>query len=570
MSKERFFHSSFTPSEADPKTLEAMLVGRSKIASRVVERIHHSATSGEKHQDLLIGPRGIGKTHLLSLVRHRIKADASLRDRLAIAWLPEDPYETSYTDLLLEILRELSDEYPSEDFDQLISTARSQHDPYLLETGLEQALLQWLGDRTLLILAENLQDLFSDIGESGQEKLRALIQNTGQITIVATSTSLFAAVARRNKMFFGFFRQTELPPLNVLEARELLVKMAQLDGDAALEEQLRSPLGLARIRAMHLLAGGSPRVCTLFFEFLTCDSIDNLLAPFKQLVDKLMPYYQGLMRTLSPQQRRIVEAFCRAKGACSAPNLADQLHLKPQTVSTQIRRLRELGYLSPVDDVARGTLFELREPLMRYTIQSKQDRGEYLKHVIEFLRLWYSPSELEKRAERAQNTHEKRYLMEAALRSIRDGDPIAKVLNEDFTAASASGDFEAALRALDSRLARNEKDFGALEVKARILLFLKRSEEAVSCFIRATEIDPSRPAAWVALAEASFDINDIAEAVRAMRRAVELTPDSPENLRLLGWYLRCDGKNLEAQEIIAQAVAVGNTPKTPKIGTNEE
>ena len=496
------------------------------------------------------------------MVRHRIKADVSLRDKLAIAWLPEDPYESSYTDLLLEILRELANEYPSKDFDQLISTARSQHDPDLFETGLEQALLQWLGDRTLLILVENLQDLFSDIGESGQEKLRALIQNTGQITIVATSTSLFAAVARRNKIFFGFFRLTELPPLNVLEALELLLKMAQLDGDAALEEQLRSPLGLARIRAMHLLAGGNPRVCTLFYEFLTCDSIDTLLAPFKQLIDKLMPYYQGLMRTLSPQQRRIVEAFCRAKGACSAPNLADQLHLKPQTVSTQIRRLRELGYLSPVDDVARGTLFELREPLMRYTIQSKQDRGEYLKHVIEFLRLWYSPSELEERAEQAQNTHEKRYLVEAALRSSRDGDPIAKVLNADFSAASVSGDHEAALRALDGRLARNEKDFEAMEAKARILQHLKRSEEAVSCLIRATEIDPSRPAAWVALAEASFEINDIENAVTAMRSAVELTPDNPENLRLLAWYLRCDGKNFEAQKITAQAVEVSNTPLT--------
>lgn len=562
MSKGRFFHSSFTPSEADPETLEAMLVGRSRIARRLVERIRDSATSGEKHQDLLIGPRGIGKTHLLSLVRHRIKEDDSLHHKLAIAWLPEDPYESSYTDLLLEILRELADEYPSEDFDQRISTARSQHDPDLLETELEQTLMQWLSDRTLLILVENLQDLFSGIGESGQEKLRALIQNTGQITIVATSTSLFPAVARRNKMFFGFFRQTELLPLNVLEARELLVRLAQIEGDTGLEEQLRSPLGLARIRAMHLLAGGSPRVCTLFYEFLTCDSIDTLLVPFKQLVDKLMPYYQGLMHTLSPQQRRIMEAFCRAEGACSAPSLANELHIKSQTVSTQIRRLCELGYLSLVDKVARGTLFELREPLMRYTIQSKQDRGEYLKHIIEFLRLWYSPSELEERAEQAQDAQDKRYLVEAALRSNRDGDPIVKALRADFTTASASGDHEAALQALDGRLARNEKDLDALETKAQILAYrLKRPKEALPYQIRATEIDPSRPAAWVKLAALHFESKEIEEAVTAMRRAVVIKPKNPENLRLLAWYLLCGGKKIEAQEIYTQVVEAGNEPK---------
>ena len=92
MSKKHFFHSSFTPSDAQPKTLETMLVGRTEIAKRLVERICESATTAGKHQDLLIGPRGIGKMHLLSLVRQRVKAKNELQNKLAIAWLPEDPY----------------------------------------------------------------------------------------------------------------------------------------------------------------------------------------------------------------------------------------------------------------------------------------------------------------------------------------------------------------------------------------------------------------------------------------------------------------------------------------------
>ena len=81
---------------------------------------------------------------------------------------------------------------------------------------------------------ENLDNLFSDIKESGQEKLRALIQTTAQITIVATSASLFAAVAQHNKTFFGFFRQTALQPLNMRDAHELLVRLARLEENTEL------------------------------------------------------------------------------------------------------------------------------------------------------------------------------------------------------------------------------------------------------------------------------------------------------------------------------------------------
>ena len=563
MSKKHFFHSSFTPSDAQPKTLETMLVGRMGIAKRLVERIRESATTAEKHQDLLIGPRGIGKTHLLSLVRHRVKAKNELQNKLAIAWLPEDPYVNCYTDLLKEILCVLRDEYPSENLNQDILIAQAQHDPDSLETALEQTLLQWLNDRTLLILMENLDNLFSDIRESGQEKLRALIQNTAQITIVATSASLFAAIAQRNKIFFGFFRQTELQPLNVHEAHKLLVQLAKLGEHTELENQLHLPLSLARVRAMHMLAGGSPRVCTLFYEFLTCESIDTLLIPFKQLVDKLMPYYQGLMRGLSPQQRRIIEAFCRAEGACNASILADELNLKPHTVSTQIRRLRELGYLTPANDTGRSTLFELREPLMRYTIQSKRDRGKYLKYLIEFLRLWYSPRELKEYADKSSSEEEKRYLHEAAQRSNRDGDPIVMILNRDFTSASLLGNQEAALQALETRLATNKNDIDTLKTKAQLLVS-KDTEEALQCLIQVTNLDPSRIEAWVELARVYFSIDKIEEAVKAMNCAVEKNPENLENRRLLAWYLRQNGKELEARRIYTQIVRTGNGLKTAK------
>ncbi len=70
--------------------------------------------TGNKHQILLIGPRGIGKTHLIALLHHRITQDPTLSDKVRIAWLLEDETITSFVQLLRRIYELLAEEYPAE------------------------------------------------------------------------------------------------------------------------------------------------------------------------------------------------------------------------------------------------------------------------------------------------------------------------------------------------------------------------------------------------------------------------------------------------------------------------
>ena len=58
--------------------------------------------------------------------------------------------------------------------------------------------------KTLLILCENLVDLFHGLGEEGQKRWRAAIQEDGNWTIVASTPSLFAAVTLQDNPFYGF------------------------------------------------------------------------------------------------------------------------------------------------------------------------------------------------------------------------------------------------------------------------------------------------------------------------------------------------------------------------------
>jgi len=58
--KNHLYHSSFNPSQSDEKTLEALFVVREDLAQRIIRGISESAKTGDKHQVLLVCPRGIG------------------------------------------------------------------------------------------------------------------------------------------------------------------------------------------------------------------------------------------------------------------------------------------------------------------------------------------------------------------------------------------------------------------------------------------------------------------------------------------------------------------------------
>ena len=412
-----FFLSRFTPSLVSPEILEAIFVQREPLAEDLVERIRSSAFTSSKHYSLLIGPRGIGKTHLVSLVHHRVQSDKHLVERLICAWLREEEWGiTSFLDLLISILRAISQ--TSEDskvkagLPQLFEMQSAE-----AELAAEQLLLEIIGDRTLLVLVENLDQVFEGMGETGQQKLRAFIQNNPCWTILGTSQSLFKGVSLQDSPFYGFFEVTHLREFSFEDAVSLLVRIAQHQGDQDLARSLRTTSGRSRIRAAHHLAEGNPRVYVILSQFLTHSSLEQLVEPLMQTLDDLTPYYQARMSYLSPQQRKLVEFLCDRRGAVSVKEIAKHNFLADSTTSSQLARLRELGYVRPAR-VGRESFFELREPLMRLSLEVKRQRGEPIRLLVDFLRLWFSQDELRERLDRLEEGArvDKRYLLRAMKR----------------------------------------------------------------------------------------------------------------------------------------------------------
>ena len=224
--KQDSFVARFTPSILSAETLEAIFVKREKLAARLVDLIRESALTDNKHYVLLVGPRGIGKTHLVSLVYHRVKADQQVADRLLVAWLREEEWGvSSFLDLLLRILRALREEENDKDLaaecDRLRTLSAGQ-----AELDAQNLLKRTVGKRTLLLIAENLDDIFNGLGDDGQERLRAYIQNNPFFTILATSQSLFSGVSLRTSPFYAFFETQHLDELGFEDAVSLVAKIA--------------------------------------------------------------------------------------------------------------------------------------------------------------------------------------------------------------------------------------------------------------------------------------------------------------------------------------------------------
>ncbi|MBD5770297.1 ArsR/SmtB family transcription factor [Marinomonas colpomeniae] len=382
----------YTPSILAPETLQAMFVKRDALLTSLYNKHKSSVLENSKHFSLIVGPRGMGKTHLISMLYHKLKQDHVLKKTMLLTWLREEEWGiSSYLDLLIQILRNLENDENSIDLSTI---------DVLYELGLTDAEYQaeklienLLVNKVLVILAENLNLIFDGLGTDDQEKLRAFIQNTGKVTIAAATQSLFASVTSRSKPFYGFFTVTHLEKFTLKDAIQLLLNIAKRDKNEALIEVLNTEEGQARIRALHHLAGGSPRIYVLFSQFIQADTLNEFTEPMMKMLDELTPYYQAKMLDISAQQRKLIMCLCRESGAVTVQTLAKKNHISPQTASSQLKKLKASGFVESTQ-YGRQSYYEIAEPLLRMVLSVKDNRGAPIKLAIDLIRHFYTTTEL--------------------------------------------------------------------------------------------------------------------------------------------------------------------------------
>ena len=400
MSKGVLSGSRYSPGNLDRESLETLFVGRRSVMDDVLTRATRSIETSQKHYLLLVGPRGSGKTHFLALAHHRLMdciEAVGAADRVAVAHLKEEEWGVaSYLDLMVRILRALANESP--ELEQAITDvyATFAKDPANAEALATRLLRRHTRGKTLLLLCENLADLFDGLGDEGQKRWRAAMQQDGNWAVVATTPQLSPALTLQENPFFGFFTIRVLDRIDLGTGMQLLAKKAIHEGKADLAEFLRTPIGRARVRAIQHLAAGNHRAYVVLFDFLDKESLDDLVGPFMHLVDDLTPHYQDRMRRLAPAQRKILE-FLSGKGKpVTVKDIATPCLMSQQTAATQIGKLETAGFVARTHS-GRNTFCELAEPLMRICIEVKNNNAGQFRLLVEFLRHWFTTRELQDR-----------------------------------------------------------------------------------------------------------------------------------------------------------------------------
>lgn len=493
MSSERPFLSHFSPQWTNPEYLEKILVQRGDLLAESVATVRDSVLTDRRRHMLFIGPRGAGKTHLVTLIQHRLSQDAALTDRMRVAWLNEDETATSFLRLLIAIYRSLSERYPAEFSAETISKLAGK-DPKTAEQQLTADLLRDLDGRIIVCLMENLDCLFRSLSVAEQRNWRAFLQNHPVIVTVGTAQALFDGIADHDEPFFGFFDTRHLQPLDVDDARDLLERIARLQGREDLAEFLLTPTGRARVDAIRALAGGNPRLYLIFSDLLiNAAALDDLVRPFEEMVDRqLTSYYQERLRWLSPQQREIVQFLCRASSPVPVKNIAEGLFTTHNSITGQLKQLREFRYVDS-HPLGREVLYELAEPLMRLALQVKETHDRRpLALIVDFLRIWHEQQELAERLAQCPADSPARAYLENAHRLMLTGPNLRhELFRRDLDLAGPEQCDDVALE--KARAVAQEGKAADLIRLGLILNVRKAWDEAIKVFTRVIEQENAMP-----------------------------------------------------------------------------
>lgn len=180
-----------------PEHRRQLTVGRASVLRDTIDHLRSGVDRKSKHHFLFLGPRGIGKTHLLSLFGDGIDDDPRLSLRMVVAKSPEESIGTlSFSDFLVWLVRLLADQVPDEklwrDLHDLVS---HKSDSTEIVDTLVPAIRNGNNSqkRTVVVLLENLNELFSKQMRKDKDiaALRKFFMDKNGCQLIATAPTYF-------------------------------------------------------------------------------------------------------------------------------------------------------------------------------------------------------------------------------------------------------------------------------------------------------------------------------------------------------------------------------------------
>ena len=375
---------------SDDELVASFCVRTSELES-IVEVLRECTGSSNPHQ-IVIGPRGSGKTSLLLRVAAEMRRDAGLSSAFFPVVFAEESYEISTAgEFWLECLSRLADQAPSReggpDLRRSFEELRAVRDDRTLGDRCLGAVLDF-SDREgkrLVLTVENMNMMFRDMADPDAGwRMRSVLQTEPRIVLLASATSRFDEIDNVKHALYDLFRMLTLSPLDTKECAAL---WAAASGRSAPPETVRS---------LEILTGGSPRLLAIVARFGAGRSFRDLMADLLDLIDDHTEYFKSHLEALPAQERRVYLALADLWKPALTKEIADRARLDTSKCSAQLARLVARGVVQEAGGSARRKQYYLSERLYNIYYLLRRSRGpdRLIEALIRFMASYYAPREL--------------------------------------------------------------------------------------------------------------------------------------------------------------------------------
>ena len=397
----------YTPSKMVPDELEQMFISKKgrEVFNQILDDLERRIHKSSNQHYLILGRRGIGKSHLMGNIYYAITKTPILNDHWFPVWLSEEEYSvTSIRDLgsriLEKILNALSGSKEESDFKKEIETFKkdieshdNNEDIFKLTTSFIKDLSNLLRKRFVVII-ENFNLYLKSINSHQEKILRSLLMHDTALLFITSAPTIhtyLTEVADPKNALYNLFDVHYLGEFSFEECRQLLIKRCLMDNNHLCNIIETEDF---KLKPVYIVTGGNPRLMLLFYRLIdSLETIQDVKKTMVQLLDQLTPYFQGKMEGLPDQQRKILVEFTNNMENLTPAEIGKRIHLRTNQVTAQVGNLVKNGFINIVDKEGNtgGTLYELSERTFRYWYRYRNGKDtQWLSGFIEFISSWVS------------------------------------------------------------------------------------------------------------------------------------------------------------------------------------
>lgn len=484
---------SFGAKSVNPEILENLLTGRNKTADFLEKKVKSVVENNDNQFILVIGQRGMGKTHLLKVLHSRIW-HYTKENKLKIAYFAEEEYGVAnFFDFLLRILNSFIKWYDNdkkwlqEELENLQETSPGNQLNYL-----EKIIKQYVQNKPLLIITENFGDILEQMGQEEQGRLRAWLYENTNVSIIASSQSVSDNFDREDRPFYGFFTPYYLKNLSFEESYSFLISLAEIEKDDKLIQHLKTK-GKPQVRAIFDLVKGNHRLLVTFYHFLKTDMLAKVSETFIKTINDLKPYYETYIRYLPAQQQKILRYIALTRKPQLGIEISKNCFIEQRSLSKQLSELSRKNLIEAIADPndKRNKFYDISEPLLRISIEVGEHKEGITSLFIDFLAYYYNIEELVKRTNRftelLDNCNEKEqknilYELEALDKALDiKHSKLEEVINQIFESIKEEN-YKKAEEIYFSNVSENKNEVNTLI--AFYLHNIKKYKDAISYFTK--------------------------------------------------------------------------------------